>query len=170
VTLNDIVVNSPPNSTLSLDVAAIVDDNSCLGDNGSVTLVGSGGTGLTYSFNGASFTAQTTYSNLAPGVYNAQVKDAGGCVSARSVEIKKAITGTSWVTDVKPILAAKCVSCHPGAGTSDDWGKYSSVFQKRSTIKTRVTAGTMPPGGSTQLTANEKALINCWIDDGAPEN
>jgi hypothetical protein len=171
VTQENIVVNTPASSTLALEISSITGDDACLSHSGSVTLNGTGSNGtLLYSFNNSAFTSKATYSSLASGTYDAQVKDVDGCISSKSVTIERKNTNTSWVNDVRPILANKCVTCHPGGGTSDDWGKYSSVFSKRDKIKTRASAGTMPPAGNTQLTASEKALIVCWIDDGAPEN
>jgi hypothetical protein len=68
---------------------------------------------------------------------------------------------------IKALFQAKCQggACHP---TNGDWFTYSTAFNKLNQIKTRTQDGSMPKVGS--LTAEEKELIACWVDNGAPEN
>lgn len=64
-------------------------DNKCFGDTaGSVTISPSGGVGpYQINFNGAGFSSQTTYSNLACGPYNYIVRDSKSCTFNGTVTI-----------------------------------------------------------------------------------
>jgi len=82
---------------------------------------------------------------------------------------------------VLPILKAKCLSCHsgeqPNAGLDLSTrrslmlgGKSGPVVRRAaaesSLLWERIAAGEMPPKGE-RLTADEKAIIRKWINDGA---
>ncbi len=54
----------------------------CPGAKGTITVTAPLGTGLTYSINGTTYQAGTTFSGLAAGSYNVTVKNANGCISA----------------------------------------------------------------------------------------
>ena len=66
-------------------------------------------------------------------------------------------------SDVQPILAAKCGSCHSTYGGTD----CGQVASKASNIVGMIN-GSMPPPGMPQLTDAEKALIKMWVAAGAP--
>ncbi|MBC8356224.1 MAG: PSD1 domain-containing protein [Planctomycetes bacterium] len=87
----------------------------------------------------------------------------------------------TFETHVMPILKAKCLSCHSGerpkAGLDLSTrrrvmlgGKSGAVVRRAaaesSLLWGRIAAGEMPPKG-TKLTAEEKAAIRKWINDGA---
>lgn len=79
----------------------------------------------------------------------------------------------SFSADVNPIVQNSCataISCH-GAGSNTGSGPlltYSQIFNARSTIRSEISDGHMPPNGG--LTADQKSAILCWIDNGAPNN
>ena len=77
--------------------------------------------------------------------------------SCGSSKKEDAAAADCYTTDVKPIVDAKCASCH----TNDHKTKWYESKEKflASAAKTYVaaTSGTvMPPAGSTALTAAEK--------------
>ncbi|MEZ0227247.1 MAG: Kelch repeat-containing protein, partial [Planctomycetota bacterium] len=76
----------------------------------------------------------------------------------------------SFATDVQPILKAKCVVCHPGAGkpslqTYADALKFvvASSSSTSKLVKKTQAGGTM----SVHLTTAEAAVLKQWVDDGA---
>ena len=91
---------------------------------------------------------------------------------------------------VRPVLEAKCVSCHrPGKtkGALDlssfnamaKGGEHGSIFSSASDstglLLTRIHLNLedklhMPPKNKNQLTSDEKTLLNWWIDAGYCEN
>jgi len=168
-----VVVDLPPTTDIGITIVSVTADDDCFSDNGAIKL---GWTGTTdnapvlYSFNGSEFTSTLEYSSLPPGNYDAIVKDKNGCTDTEFATVPRESTNTSWINQVKGIMISKCVGCHPGNGSPDNWSVYEDVFAKRSSVKSKVASGTMPPKSSVQLTETERALIICWIDDGAPKN
>lgn len=76
---------------------------------------------------------------------------------------------------IKTIVDAKCAlsGCHDGSVPLPNFKTYPE-------LKARVDNGKvksfvfdlkiMPPANATQLTDEEKELLQCWLDNGAPEN
>jgi len=79
----------------------------------------------------------------------------------------------TYTKKIKAIIDAKCATCHSPAGGPTggvNLTTYAEVSGKSSRINARaLVEGTMPQTGSPQLTADEKALIQCWLDKGTPE-
>ena len=79
----------------------------------------------------------------------------------------------SFATDVIPVIQGSCATsqgCH-GAGSITGPGPlltYSQIFDARSSIRSAVLSGRMPPNGSLSVT--QKSAIICWIDGGALNN
>lgn len=79
----------------------------------------------------------------------------------------------SFVADVSPVIQTSCAvnaGCH-AAGSTHDPGElitYSEVFNARSNIRSSVASGIMPQGSS--LSAVQRNVILCWIDNGAANN
>jgi hypothetical protein len=79
----------------------------------------------------------------------------------------------SFAADVNAIIQTSCATgsgCH-GSGSLVGPGPlltYLQVFNARSSIRSAVSSGRMPPNGG--LSATQKNSIICWIDSGAPNN
>jgi hypothetical protein len=79
----------------------------------------------------------------------------------------------SFGVDVNPIIQSSCSGsafCH-GSGSVAGPGPlltYAQVFNARTSIRSAVSSGRMPPNGA--LSAIQKNSIICWIDSGAANN
>lgn len=160
---------------ISVDAAAT--NSECTTDTGTITVTASGGNGtLSYSLDGGAAQTENTFNSLGPGSYEVVVTDGDGCSASVDVVIS---TNVSLSADIMPILEANCLQtssggggCHNGDnGASRNWTVKSNILTNASGIKSRTTGGSMPPSSSGQeLTAEEIALIACWVDDGAKDN
>jgi len=86
-----------------------------------------------------------------------------------------ACTGVSakFTADVQPILTTVCSinsNCHASGSTNSGgpFTNHAQVAAKAATIKTAISNGTMPQGGS--LSQAQKNAFICWIDGGALNN
>jgi hypothetical protein len=93
-TLSGIVISQVA-TTLTASVTS-KSNAGCLGNDGSITMAGAGGTGpYTYSINNGGFQSNSTFGGLIPGTYSVRVKDAKTCiVTVSGVSIGKAATLT----------------------------------------------------------------------------
>lgn len=79
----------------------------------------------------------------------------------------------SFAVDANPIIQSSCAvstGCH-GSNSIVGPGPlltYTQVFNARSSIRSAVSSGSMPPNGGLSVT--QKNAIICWIDSGAPNN
>jgi hypothetical protein len=78
----------------------------------------------------------------------------------------------SFSGTVNAAIQSSCANagCH-GANSQNGPGAlvtYAQIFNARSSIRSAVSSGRMPLGGS--LSSSTKSAILCWIDKGAPEN
>lgn len=75
-------------------------------------------------------------------------------------------------TDVLPLVTAKCAipTCHnTSAAGGMVFQNYSQVSAAKDRINQRVVIEkSMPPTGA--LAASEIAILQCWIESGAPNN
>ena len=90
-------------------------------------------------------------------------------------------TAETYSHDIRPIVAAHCVSCHsPGEIAPMPFQTYAQVRPWAAAMREAVTRGTMPPWeaapGSAHafkndrsLTAQQKDAIRKWAANGAPE-
>jgi hypothetical protein len=86
----------------------------------------------------------------------------------------------SFSKHIKPIIIARCVSCHqPGAvaGSFADYhtDTYAGIKPKvdNGTFRGRVIDLTMAPTmpyGMSPLPADTIAILKCWLEKGAPNN
>jgi large repetitive protein len=142
----------PVSVTISQPVAAlegsIVSQTnvSCFnGNNGSVTIAGSNGTGpYQYSINGITFQGSGTFSNLAAGTYNITVRDALGCTSNVSVNITQPATAVTLT-----INTVNDVSCFGGNDGRIQASSSGGVNPRRYQIN----------GGALQGSGNFTGLI-----------
>lgn len=68
----------------------------------------------------------------------------------------------SFSAQVLPLIQSRCSSCH------GQYSNYAQIKASASAIRTSVANGSMPKGST--LTKEQKDIIVCWVDAGAPEN
>ena len=88
-----------------------------------------------------------------------------------------------FARDVAPILQRSCIGCHgPGTRTAGlDLHDAALILRgtgngpvivrgasQESVLIRRVREGSMPPGGKNRLSESEIAVLERWIDQGAP--
>lgn len=160
-------------STLQASASSSADTECFPPHNGTVDVTPTGGLGpYEVKLGSGSFGPATGFTALAAGNYTVVVKDADNCTVTLSIEVDRGDTGISYSADIAPILNASCnfSSCHGAGNGSRTFTSYSNVAAKASLIKLRTGNLSMPPAGSTDLTANEIQRIACWVDDGAKNN
>ncbi|MGK0358193.1 MAG: hypothetical protein ACI9U2_000476 [Bradymonadia bacterium] len=98
----------------------------------------------------------------------------GGCpgFGDKTLAEIEGITGVpTYETDIKPVLARYCTTCHtdpPVAGAPQPLLTYAQVLDDADRIHVRcVQLGDMPPGGG--IPDNERALIDAWVLGGKPQ-
>jgi uncharacterized membrane protein len=81
-------------------------------------------------------------------------------------------TTPSYKTDVAPVLANYCASCHAAGGEQSD--KPLDTYQGASSLVTnmenQIAGCSMPPSSDAQPTAAERETVLAWIVCGAPNN
>lgn len=165
-----VTIDDPDSDLIANSV--IVEDDECLSDNGSITIHATGGTEpYLYKFGAGDFGSTNSFTGLKNGAYTIEVKDATDCPQIINAVVPLGDTGINYNTDILPIFQAKCQfsGCHPDNG---NWFNYEIAKSKATAIKNNTGNGTMPkapqPGGA--LSADQIALIACWVDGGAKEN
>lgn len=149
-------------------------DTECVSNNGSILVTATGGTEpYQYKLNNGSFGASATFTSITAGNHSVTVKDAAGCLFPKPVTVARGDTGTSLEDDIMPIIETKCAinDCHNG-GQEPNLSNPQNVRTHSAKIKTLTQSGEMPKSGSAggSLSASQKALIACWVDDGAKDN
>lgn len=158
-----------PGSDLTATVST-EPDTECVDNNGTITVNAAGGTApYEYKLNNQAFGSSATFNALSAGNHTVTVKDAAGCQFPKAVTVQRGDTGTSLTADIMPIIETKCAvnGCHNGS-QSPNLSTKASVVSNAAAIKTQTQSGAMPKEGS--ITAAQKALIACWVDDGAKNN
>lgn len=155
-------------------VAVIGSDTQCLDNNGSIQINPAGGTPpYEYKLGTGAFSTVSSFSNLAPGNYSIAVRDGANCVFVKGVTVGKGDTQTSLASDIKPIIETKCAisGCHNGS-QSPNLTISTNIISNANQIKSLTQSGQMPQGTSSggPLSAEQKALIACWVEDGAKNN
>jgi len=141
-------------------------ESGCGTSSATITVTATGGVGtLQYKLDNGSLQGSNSFSNVAAGSHTITVSD-GTCSAQQSTQVK---TGTSLIEDIMPIISANCAvsGCHNGT-RSPNLSTASAVRTNAAAIKSETQSGRMPKNGN--LTSEEKALIACWVDDGAPNN
>lgn len=158
-----------PGNDLSVS-ATTEPDTECVGNNGSITVQATGGTEpYQYKFNSGAFGAGATFTSVSTGNHTVTVMDAAGCLFPKAVFVDRGDTGTSLMDDIMPIVESKCsiTNCHNGS-QEPNLTSAQAVRTNATKIKDLTQGGQMPKEGS--LTSAQKALIACWVDDGAKDN
>ena len=144
---------------------------------GSVTISATGSNGgLEYKLNNGSFQSSSSFTGLAVGNYTVAVKDSQGCTASISITFTESTGGSStpsFANDVFPIMQSNCATsgCHVSGGSAPFViAGYSDVKANDISIKSRVSARTMPPSGSNALSNDQINTIVAWVDAGAPNN
>ncbi|HEU5290500.1 MAG TPA: SprB repeat-containing protein [Cyclobacteriaceae bacterium] len=169
----EVLLQLPGINPLSAE-AEIVVDTECLTNNGSIDMLVAGGTPpYQYKLGAGAFSSTSIFQNLAPGNYSVTVKDDADCIFVKGITVGRGDSQTSLANDVKPIIETKCAiaSCHSGS-QSPNFTSTNNIISNASRIKSLIQSGTMPPSNSSAgaLTTAQKALITCWVDDGAKDN
>ncbi len=109
--------------------------------------------------------------------FNSCVKDTGQIPVPPSISLCDSLNVT-YTSDIKPILISNCAvpTCHVPAGTGPgDYNDYATVKAAvdMGVFKQRViVTKDMPPPPPPVFPLPDSTLqkINCWLDDGAPNN
>lgn len=163
----------PGSNPLSATTNSIA-DTECVSNNGVIEVTASGGTApYKYRVGTDPFGDVSVFNNLPPGNYSIAVRDAVDCIFTKGVTISKGDSQTSLSDDIEPIIDTKCAitGCHNGA-RSPNLTSPQSIIENASRIKSVTQSGQMPESGSSAgpLNATQKALIACWVDEGAKNN
>jgi len=96
-------------------------------------------------------------------IYNSCSKSSNGSTSGTCDP------NVSFSTQLLPLLNQKCnfSGCHDNSSAAA-LSTYVTVRDGATQIKQSVVAGRMPRNGS--LTATQKSIITCWVDNGAKNN
>lgn len=81
----------------------------------------------------------------------------------------------TYIADIKTIVSTRCAisGCHDGNSGVVAFTTYAPLKERahNGRIKSYVfELKIMPPASAAQLTDDEKRLLQCWLDNGAPEN
>jgi len=79
---------------------------------------------------------------------------------------------TTFSGTVSPLISTSCAKsgCHAAGSTNGPGAltNYTQIFNSRVRIRAVVASGQMPQDAT--FSAQQKAIITCWIDAGAPNN
>lgn len=165
----ELILEVPGSDPLKATTVSIA-DTECLGNNGSIEVLASGGAPpYQYKIGTSSYGDVSIFNDLSPGNYSIAVKDATDCVFTIGATVTQGITQTSLLIDIEPIIDVECAitNCHNG-NEQPDLRSASQIIANASQIKSVTQSNFMPRNGS--LTSSQKALIACWVDDGAKNN
>ncbi len=160
------------NSTLSATASTTLDDQ-CFTDNGTITVVPTGGTPpYQAKIDNGVFGTTLTFQNQGDGSHSIIVKDNTDCERVLQVTVPRGSTGISYASTIVPIFVASCnfSGCHGAGSSGRDWTKFADVSAKASQIKSRTSNRSMPIGSGPSLSDTQIKQIACWVDDGAPNN
>jgi len=151
--------------------ATVVKDSLCLNNSGSIQVdVADGSPPFQYSINNGPFGDVNLFEELAAGNHLVKVVDSDDCGIDLNITVPRGNTGTSWLTDIRPLMVTYCAlsGCHNGVSRTD-LRIYENAKTHASEIKQFTQDRSMPFEG-TPLTQSQINTIACWVDDGAPDN
>ena len=156
----------------TITVTGVAVNSDKCSNTGKITITAAGSTGFTYSLNNGAFGASNVFSNLAPGAYTLNAKDAGGCVKSGTVTVASVAAGTTFAA-VKAIIQTNCAvsGCHTGANAQNgiNFSEDCTIVSNWYRIKARAVdenPSIMPPAPKTPLSTSEKQKILDWIAAG----
>lgn len=77
----------------------------------------------------------------------------------------------SYANQIQPIIGHKCSECHGANNPNGDFSEYEKMKPWLSEIRAHVfVIKNMPPQEAPQLTLEETGLLQCWLNQGAPQN
>jgi hypothetical protein len=79
---------------------------------------------------------------------------------------------STYNTNMKAIIDAKCATCHKAGGSAESLGIYSTYAEMKPNFEKaweEIDKGRMPQKGSPQLTDAEKEAFECWKNGGFKE-
>lgn len=150
--------------------ATLGEDNQCVSSNGTIRIdVTEGNAPYVYKIDNGAFGDSNEFTTLSHGNHNVVIKDVNDCTIGLNITVPSGITGTSWSTEIKPLIQTYCAlsGCHNGL-SRPDLRLYSKAKFYAAEIKLFTQDKSMPFDGN--LTQNQIEVIACWVDDGALEN
>lgn len=80
-------------------------------------------------------------------------------------------TAPSYASEVAPILASYCTSCHSAGGEQSNkpLDSYATASRSASEIENQLATCNMPPSSSSLSTSDANTVL-AWIACGAPNN
>ncbi len=78
----------------------------------------------------------------------------------------------SYATQVSPIFAAYCLTCHSSGGQESGYPlvTYEEIYGNRSAVLDQAYSCRMPPANEPQPTEAERLLLLQWLVCEAPQN
>jgi len=150
-------------STTSL-TAATTKCTSLSSDYGSVTVSASGASGaFTYSKDGTTFQASSTFSSLAPGTYTITAKSTAGCTGTVQATVLYTPTVISFATSVLPKMQA-CLNCH------GSYSSYTGIKANAERIAGRLIGNTTAACRCVFNTSTTYGSFNMHSSAGFPTN
>jgi len=149
----------------------VEEDTECLSDNGTITIdITEGNPPYQFAIDGGSFDDINFFEGLHFGNHEIRARDVNSCIVNLNVTVPRGLTGTSWSTQIKPIMEKSCATtgCHNGI-SRPDLRIYANAKKYSFQIKTLTADRSMPFDGPP-LQQSEIDLIACWVDDGVLEN
>jgi hypothetical protein len=118
-----------------------VNPNTGGGNNGSITVSASGGTGpFTFSRDGVSFQSSGTFSNLTAGAYSIVARDANGCTGSSNFNLTDPCTGVS--------ISVTAITTNPTAAGATNGSINASASGGTGPFQYRLGTGAFQPGGT----------------------
>jgi hypothetical protein len=103
--------------------------------------------------------------------------DGGGASDCSELSTTCPGTPPSWQTDVEPLIATYCLTCHSDGGVAPatfDYTSYAGVYKNRAEMLSQVYDCVMPlidaSPAAAQPSAADRQTIVSWLVCGAPDN
>jgi hypothetical protein len=151
--------------------AEVTKDSLCEGNSGIIALqVEEVNPPYAYQLDNGGFGTTRTFTAVAHGDHTLTIRDSDDCTVSLNVTVPRGITGTSWATDIRPLIVTYCAlsGCHNGTARVD-LRDYNKAKIYAGEIKSMTQDRSMPFDG-TPLKQSDIDKIGCWVDDGAPNN